>query len=353
MAFKHIMVDLETLGKPPYAPILSIAAVEFDIETGETRKSVYTTVKKESFDKYGIEPDPDTVAWWEKQSEEARKEAFSGYLTIENALILLANFFDGKSRHKVWANSPSFDLNLLKNLYQKIGEEVWVTKTQKNNNGLPWYWYNEQDVRTYNGIFPSVVKNMPFEGVAHNALEDCNHQIKCLSTIYNIIHNNVPDSALEVDRDGVTHINIYSKGNTDIGRYLSNFAHTPIELKHDGYFASIEAYWYWLLTGDDDLRLMHGFSAKAAGKTALEKQKARIDSESEEFKEKIKHALDVKFKSHSKKFLSLCQSHLPLRHYYVYQEKRVDAGYKWITEHIEKRRQETIKHFQTLSTHNG
>jgi len=41
--------------------------------------------------------------------------------------------------------------------------------------------------------------------------------------------------------DGVTHINIYSKGKTSLDRALSNFAHTPIETV-DGKFASIEGY---------------------------------------------------------------------------------------------------------------
>ena len=51
--------------------------------------------------------------------------------------------------------------------------------------------------------------------------------------------------------DGRTHVNVYSRGRTSLGRDLSNFAHLPFEL--DGLaFASVEGFWFWLVTGVDD-----------------------------------------------------------------------------------------------------
>ena len=41
--------------------------------------------------------------------------------------------------------------------------------------------------------------------------------------------------------DGVDHINIYSKGLTELGRFLSNFEHILITTE-DGDFNSIEGY---------------------------------------------------------------------------------------------------------------
>ena len=57
--------------------------------------------------------------------------------------------------------------------------------------------------------------------------------------------------------DGIDHINIYSKGKTSLGRWLSNFAKSPIETE-DGHFDSIEGYWYWywLSSKDDTLRAL-------------------------------------------------------------------------------------------------
>lgn len=65
--------------------------------------------------------------------------------------------------------------------------------------------------------------------------------------------------------DGETHINIYSRGATEIGRWLSNFSYSPI-VTEDGSFNSIEGYWYWIQTHNDSLRSLHGFSAKKIGK---------------------------------------------------------------------------------------
>jgi len=63
--------------------------------------------------------------------------------------------------------------------------------------------------------------------------------------------------------DGLSHINIYSKGMTELGRLLSNFANTPVNTPQDGKFTSIEGYWYWLLGKNDNrevLRTLHGLS---------------------------------------------------------------------------------------------
>ena len=46
-------------------------------------------------------------------------------------------------------------------------------------------------------------------------------------------------------QDGISHVNIYSQGKTELGRMLSNFYHYQVITK-DGNFTSVEGYWYWL-----------------------------------------------------------------------------------------------------------
>ena len=82
--------------------------------------------------------------------------------------------------------------------------------------------------------------------------------------------------------DGVHHINVYSKGKTEIGRWLSNFSYSPIQTKN-GNFESIEGYWYWITTLNDRLRELHGFPAKKLGK---ESEKI-LEVSDEIFKQKI------------------------------------------------------------------
>jgi hypothetical protein len=47
------------------------------------------------------------------------------------------------------------------------------------------------------------------------------------------------------EEDGVTHINIYSKGKTELGRWLTNFSYSPFNHPEYGKFLSMEGFWYW------------------------------------------------------------------------------------------------------------
>lgn len=140
-------------------------------------------------------------------------------------------------------------------------------------------------------------------------------------------------------KDGITHINVYSQGDTTLGTWLSNFSYSPICIPGDGEFKSIEGYWYWLSSKDERLRELIGFEAKKLGRS-LEK-KYIID----DFEAKIKLAIDIKIKSNSDMMKELYESTLPFCHYYSYGGKRKDAGYDWIIEHIEDRRSLLKNHF--------
>jgi len=146
--------------------------------------------------------------------------------------------------------------------------------------------------------------------------------------------------------DGVDHINIYSKGQTELGRLLSNFAHTPFELPQSGKFASIEAYWYWCIldiscspnsfpTKDEinKLRNLHGFAAKKVGKSLLFKYLsggAWLPEQEAIFKQSIKNAFCAKL-NYNKQIIDLLRdSRLPFTHYYQYGEKVIEPkAHKW------------------------
>lgn len=134
---------------------------------------------------------------------------------------------------------------------------------------------------------------------------------------------------LDPKKDGIDHINIYSKGKTELGRLLSNFAHTPITIKNYGKFESIEGFWYWLGTKDDTLRNLYGYEAKKYGKRLQWK-------EIENFNNIIICALITKTIQHKKIKDLLIKNTLPFEHYYVFNGKVVDAGFKWILTTWEK-----------------
>lgn len=154
------------------------------------------------------------------------------------------------------------------------------------------------------------------------------------------INNIVPS------QDGVTHINIYSKGKTELGKFLSNFTHSPFHHPTDGKFESIEGYWYWLSCKNDKLRDLYGFEAKKVGREL--KGKDWVDSE--EFRTKIKQAIIIKimnmFYTNYNLFLN---STLPFTHYYVYENKIVEVREgKWIIDFITQTR-EVLKHFPSVN----
>jgi predicted NAD-dependent protein-ADP-ribosyltransferase YbiA (DUF1768 family) len=143
--------------------------------------------------------------------------------------------------------------------------------------------------------------------------------------------------------DGQTHINIYSKGKTELGRLLSNWAYSPIRI--DGkVFCSIEAYWYWLGVDLPDnhpekmrLAMTSGFKAKEMGRNLKKKYGLK---QVDDFEELIKKALRVKIESWLNIEKLLKESTLPFDHYYEYGGKRVDAGYAWLVAEWEKIREE-------------
>lgn len=139
------------------------------------------------------------------------------------------------------------------------------------------------------------------------------------------------DNKYVPSEDGITHINIYSKGKTEIGRFASNFAFSPFECE-DGKFDSIEGYWYWLTINPsnprrDELRKLYGFEAKRIGREL----RGKDWNSDEEFKKKICNAIKIKFESNLKMFELLKAINLPLTHYYVFYGvvKTVNNG-EWI-----------------------
>lgn len=123
--------------------------------------------------------------------------------------------------------------------------------------------------------------------------------------------------------DGINHVNIYSKSQTNLGKMLSNFARCPIETV-DGHFESIEGYWGWLSVSEEnpqreDFRKLYGYSAKKL-KEDMHKagDQGRFD---ENFVDKIKDAIHRKFQTPAMKNVLEKNVHLlglPICHYYYF-----------------------------------
>lgn len=176
-----LMIDLETMGNKPNAPIVSIGAIFFNPQTGELGPEFYTAVSLESAMKQGAVPDGDTILWWLKQSPEARAAiCVDDAMPIVYALSELSHYIhrhaDNPKYMKVWGNGATFDNVILRGAYERAGHVC------------PWAFRNDHDVRTIVtlgrvvGFDPK--QDMPFDGNMHNALADARHQAKYVSAIW-------------------------------------------------------------------------------------------------------------------------------------------------------------------------
>lgn len=127
---------------------------------------------------------------------------------------------------------------------------------------------------------------------------------------------------LDPKEDGISHINVWSRGQTTLGRKLTNFAHTPFTHPRFGPFESMEGFWYWLATGCqyDHLRQLWGYLAKQEGKK-LEKVSC-VD-----FEELICEGIYHKVLQTDSLVLPMAHSDLPFYHYYWYGDL-VNGKYK-------------------------
>lgn len=176
------MVDLETLGTEPGCVIVSISAVQFDMETGETGKLYNRFISVEDSVERGLVIEPSTTVWWLSQSTEAITKLSEGIKAGKNTKLssALTDFnswmlFTLGRDFEIWGNSNRFEFGILEAAYKAVNIKPY------------WNHRNERDVRTLVSLAPEIKEGTVFEGVKHDGIDDCKHQIKYCSTIYKAI----------------------------------------------------------------------------------------------------------------------------------------------------------------------
>ncbi|EFP2427725.1 3'-5' exoribonuclease [Escherichia coli] len=172
----HLMIDLETMGKNPDAPIISIGAIFFDPQTGDMGPEFSKTI---DLNTAGGVIDRDVIKWWLKQSREAQSAIMTDEIPLDDALLQLREFIDENSGEffvQVWGNGANFDNTILRRSYERQGIPC------------PWRYYNDRDVRTIVELGKAIDFDartaIPFEGERHNALDDARYQAKYVSVIW-------------------------------------------------------------------------------------------------------------------------------------------------------------------------
>lgn len=157
---KHIMVDLETLGRAPGCSVISIGAVAFT--AAGLGEEFYVSIDPASCEAFGLSTCPETLAWWSAQSEDARRVFTEDKVSLPEALQAFRAFYLRHDGARLWGNGVDFDNAILQACYDRTGEEA------------PWKFWNNRCFRTLRGLRPHI----PFSriGVYHNALDDAKTQ---------------------------------------------------------------------------------------------------------------------------------------------------------------------------------
>lgn len=171
---KHVMIDLETMGKQADAAVVSIGAVVFDPRYGVVTEQTFY-IELDYLDQNRC-IDPETQSWWANQPANI-KTALSGLEDLSETLELLKNWLPNDA--KVWGNGSIFDIGILENAYIQ------------HNIEIPWEFWNIRDCRTILDLYESSRGgfNKKSGGDKHNALHDAIYQANYINMMWNKILN--------------------------------------------------------------------------------------------------------------------------------------------------------------------
>jgi len=174
MNYTDVMLDLETMGKKSNSALVSIGAVEFNLmDGGKTGREFYKVIDLQSCLDVGLEVEASTIYFWLQQSQAARDAICKDNKTLlPTVLHMFSVWMEDCIQHvNIWGNGARFDIGLMEDAYRAC----------KMPN--PWYFRSERDVRTLVSFAPNIKTNLPFEGIEHNPIDDCKHQISyCTAT---------------------------------------------------------------------------------------------------------------------------------------------------------------------------
>jgi hypothetical protein len=168
---RDIMIDLETLATSPNALVLTIAGIRFNylenysrIDSPYELDYFYCRVDTESQSTREI--NDDTVAWWAKQEEDVKIEAFSpeDRLSLPDAMTAFNHW--ARNGERYWANGSAFDFPILDTCNTQVGFTS------------PWSYWQAMDART---VYKMVPNHFSPKQMHHHALYDCLTQIQKLN----------------------------------------------------------------------------------------------------------------------------------------------------------------------------
>jgi hypothetical protein len=169
----QVMVDIETLDTGTDALILSIGAVEFRPAgvNGEILpvlgREYYCPISQQlQSQKWKRTTSQATVAWWDRQAEEAQRVLHDPSAVMLDKALLDFSMWLGGQGQQIWANPAMFDVVILESAYRATSLVI------------PWSHRQPRCYKTLRGIIElrGGGEQMEFLGTPHNALDDAKYQ---------------------------------------------------------------------------------------------------------------------------------------------------------------------------------
>lgn len=176
-----LMVDIETLALGTRPVITQAALLGYDLQEDELLDTRHVQF-------YPVEPQQQiipprvisasTIAWWMKQSDEARDRFeqststdFGDLTALIQHLIMTVNQLtnNGLANYEIVAKGPQFDIAALETLITELGFKV------------PWDYSRVRDLRTYAAAAGIDMRSVPQPAgfIPHVAFWDAKWQIDC------------------------------------------------------------------------------------------------------------------------------------------------------------------------------
>lgn len=181
----YVMLDLETMGLDFNAAVVQISAVEFDLITGLVLSSFTVNVDYKSAVEAGLTTTDSTVKFWHDQPPEVQERVLIGGISLKDALEQLHNYLNKLGTPYVWGNGVRAD-------------NVWILSAFRALGMPDPFAYNKDlDYRTLYQLAelkadlkgdPKPWKDLPFVGFPHYSLDDCYHQIKKATLMWNYLY---------------------------------------------------------------------------------------------------------------------------------------------------------------------
>ena len=163
----HCMLDLETFGTAPGCALRSLGAVIFSFN-GSVLGEYYANIDRQSCLDAGLIINPETEAWWAKQSAEARAALDENPRPLLEVANEFHKFFRQFGASCVWSQGANFD------------EPIWQAVCRQLGLIAPWKYWAVRDTRTAYDLFDFDPRIMLRTGNHHNALDDARHQAWCV-----------------------------------------------------------------------------------------------------------------------------------------------------------------------------